>query len=105
MDDVPSMMKDVKNLMLLAKVYMVYGLHGKNVLETLKKVNMLDFVQVSRPAGGGSKSVSNIYTYKHKRTFLEPHSAHPCYKSCIPKHIQSANLFARLIDNPPNPHC
>ncbi|XP_077159811.1 tetratricopeptide repeat protein 21A isoform X2 [Paroedura picta] len=38
-DDVPSMMKDVKNLKLLAKVYLLYGIYRKNVVETLNKAS------------------------------------------------------------------
>ncbi|XP_060104278.1 tetratricopeptide repeat protein 21A [Heteronotia binoei] len=53
-DDVPSMMKDVKNLMLLAKVYMSCGLYGKSVLETLNKATdiqqrILKRIRVEQP--------------------------------------------------------
>nr|XP_056713559.1 tetratricopeptide repeat protein 21A [Euleptes europaea] len=52
-DDVPSMMKDVKNLMLLAKVYMA-SKKGESVLETLNKASdtqqrILKRIRVEQP--------------------------------------------------------
>ncbi|XP_048367165.1 tetratricopeptide repeat protein 21A [Sphaerodactylus townsendi] len=52
-DDVPSMMKDVKNLMLLTKVYMA-SKKGEKVLETLNKASdtqqrVLKRIQVEQP--------------------------------------------------------